>query len=347
MYKDSSSRREGSALPLVIVLLLVFACVAIVYVVTSDDDPATDDGGETYRATALLRCIPPTISFREGEGQASSLAVHEKLIRSHFVLQAALENPEIQQVSWVTEQVEAGRDPAQWLGQRIEVHGVSEEEPGLFQVDMVGDDPEQLRKIVDAVKDAYLDRVVDEDRKRLLKRRDLLAQLYTRKSEEIRKRREDLTEILRDMAKDTEDASPVHAEDYSMFLREEMVDLRKKIYQQECALRRIPKREKGTEPNQKQRSITAELEALQEDLAAVAAKYHRVSHRERKDVANNAELERRRERIDLLVNATRKIGTQLEQLQVELAINDKKVVALGPATVAPVGAKPISQADKE
>jgi hypothetical protein len=148
-----------------------------------------------YRATAFVRFdASPRILSEDAASDAQQLArrarKHAALIRTNYVLGKALQRPGIGDLSWIRTLEEQGRTPAAWLAQQLDVRHSSDYD--ILSISMAGDDPDQLKVLVQAVTDTYLERVVDEEKKTLLKRRDLLEQTYYRKGEELRKKREDM-----------------------------------------------------------------------------------------------------------------------------------------------------------
>ena len=90
---------------------------------------------------------------------------------------------------------------------------------------MTGDDPQQLKKLVQAITDAYLDRVVDEERDGFLKQRENLERSYDEKAEEVRRKREDLQVIARDLG--TADAQTANTA--QQLLLDQVLYLRRQI----------------------------------------------------------------------------------------------------------------------
>ncbi len=81
------------------------------------------------------------------------------LLRSRPVLNAALRNPRVKEIN--LNALTKGANPAEWLEDQIRVE--TSDDPELPRVSMIGDNPEQLKVLVNAVVDAYLSEVVEKD----------------------------------------------------------------------------------------------------------------------------------------------------------------------------------------
>jgi hypothetical protein len=112
------------------------------------------------------------------------------LLRSHPVLDATLRDPKVQQLD--LRGLTKGQSPVDWLEREISVQ--MPDGPELPRVVLSGDDPEQLRILVTALVDAYLNEVVD---KRTMTHR--VARLE--KLEQVRKLPKDRLERIRETNK--------------------------------------------------------------------------------------------------------------------------------------------------
>lgn len=102
-------------------------------------------------------------------------------LNSGFVLQAALRNPAVADLPLIRKQ----DDPLNWLRSQLAVGFVDASE--IMHVSMTGDanDAESMRKIVDAVVQAYMDECVVADKQRDLVIRDSLGRSLGRLQREI------------------------------------------------------------------------------------------------------------------------------------------------------------------
>jgi capsular exopolysaccharide synthesis family protein len=130
---------------------------------------------ESSSAVALFRVSSeePNLVFRGVANETRQFDILQKtqlaLLKSHFVLQAAVRDPSIANLGAL-----AGEDdPIQWLSQRVSVNFPQESE--ILSISLSGDEhSEDLRLIVDAVANAYQEQVIFADRNRKLSTRDVL-----------------------------------------------------------------------------------------------------------------------------------------------------------------------------
>ena len=139
-----------------------------------------------YTAKAWLRIAEdkPKIMFDTGSGDEflTKRQAQATLMTSNFVLNAALRKPGVSQLEYLREEI----DPVTWLQKNIRVAFPGNSE--ILQISMTGDDPVQLVKLVNAVKDAYMEEVVSVDREAHHRRKSVLEQSYHRNTEEIKRK---------------------------------------------------------------------------------------------------------------------------------------------------------------
>jgi polysaccharide biosynthesis transport protein len=135
------------------------------------------------------------------------------LLRSHFVLQAALRGPGIASLSALAGE----RDPVQWLMDKLSVSFQQNSE--ILSISLSGDDDsEDLRKLVDAVSKAYLDEVVfAKDQERLVTR-DALAKSLSKISAEIETKMEEYLAMAKDIG--VSEAFEQHDPESDLLMRE-------------------------------------------------------------------------------------------------------------------------------
>jgi len=105
-------------------------------------------------------------------------------LHSYYILQAALSDPEVVDLPLVKAQA----TPLEWLLKKLEVGFASNSE--IMYVRMRGNsaDAEQLRTIVDAVCDAYLNEAVYNEQQRSALMRDALQRSLSKLNDEIRRK---------------------------------------------------------------------------------------------------------------------------------------------------------------
>jgi len=116
-------------------------------------------------------------------------------LHSYFILQAALHDPEIAGLPLVRAQ----QDPVQWLIDHLDTGFFPNSE--IMSIRMTGrpDEMEQLRKIVDAVVDAYLKEVVFAEDQRKDAARDSLARSLNKLNHELSAKMEEYNALSNEL----------------------------------------------------------------------------------------------------------------------------------------------------
>ena len=142
-----------------------------------------------YEVAALLRVAssrPNILGATAGSGDAD-FATYKRtqaaLLKSNFVLQATLRKPELRRLSLIQEHKD---DAIDWLANQVTVDYPGDAE--IMRVSMRGERPQELKTIVNAVKDSYMDEIVNAERMERLRQRDVLEKLYKKNRADIRDR---------------------------------------------------------------------------------------------------------------------------------------------------------------
>jgi polysaccharide biosynthesis transport protein len=123
-----------------------------------------------YTTTSIIRVSPqdPRIFFNEdphGKNDFNSyLKTQAGLLRSHFVLNAALRDPDVASLPMLKEQ----QDPVRFLEEELQVEYSDGSE--LIKPKLAGDDPRAISMILNAIHDSYFNEIVEAERKRKQKR---------------------------------------------------------------------------------------------------------------------------------------------------------------------------------
>lgn len=142
---------------------------------------------------ALMRIAAsrPSIMGEAAGERETDFVVYKRtqaaLLKSNFVLQATLRKPEVKRLSVVQDHKD---DILDWLSGQLLVDFPGEAE--IMRVSMRGERPKDLALIVNAVKDAYMDEIVNAEREERLRQRDTLDRLYRKNRDEIKKRIDEL-----------------------------------------------------------------------------------------------------------------------------------------------------------
>ena len=116
-----------------------------------------------YKATVLFQISTlPTRFLLDTSDPKPDFRIYQStqlaLIKSRLVLNAALNRPE---VASMTSLRDAGIDPIEWLEKQIRAELPTNSE--LLQISIVGDHPEDLAPLVNAVADAYMEEIVTKE----------------------------------------------------------------------------------------------------------------------------------------------------------------------------------------
>ncbi len=208
----------------------------------------------TYTAEHYLRVTPHArrIMFDpSAPGERVDFALwrntQQQIIRSPFVVFAALREPAIAQLRTIREIQAKGEDPVQWLQDNIEVTfpGGSQ----IMRISVSDRDPHDVTQLVLAVAGAYLREVVHVEQQESRQRLDELDRLFAQKVTELRTAREQLRREAR-MAGASEDQDlPFKTtrtlQDYSALRRQQMqiqfelLRARSELKSQQGALERL------------------------------------------------------------------------------------------------------------
>jgi len=141
-----------------------------------------------YSTYSIIRVAPqdPRIYFNEdphGRGDfASYLKTQAGVLRSHFVLNAALRDPEIAALPML----KAQEDPVRFLEEELQIEFSDGSE--LIKPKLSGDDPRAITMIVNAIHDAFFSEVVEAERKRKQARLKQIEDEVTRMQTDLEKK---------------------------------------------------------------------------------------------------------------------------------------------------------------
>ncbi|HXG11627.1 MAG TPA: polysaccharide biosynthesis tyrosine autokinase [Gemmataceae bacterium] len=113
------------------------------------------------------------------------------MVKSRLVLNAALKQPQVADLPIIRNQAE----PIEWLEK--EVRADYSTGPEFLTISMSGDNPEELKILVDAITEAYLNEVVYKDHRKRLERIEQLRDLAQRYEQRLRTKRTQLRELAK------------------------------------------------------------------------------------------------------------------------------------------------------
>src|SRR5438128_7193763 len=132
-------------------------------------------------ARTLVR-VPPggTFLFRTAEN-VPTLGDHQRnqvaMIKSRVVLSSALKQPEVGGLTILQKWPE----PIEWLEKEVQADFAVA--PEIVRIALSGDDPEELKTIVNAIRVAYCREILDKERQERVDRLTKLGQLRERHQE--------------------------------------------------------------------------------------------------------------------------------------------------------------------
>ena len=149
-----------------------------------------------YTASALLRANSKErqLVFETADQTTQSdfevyKATQEELVKSRFVLAAALRDGEINEYSLIRSEP----DPVGWLKKELRVRFPDDAE--ILDIRLTGESPKEVAGIVNAVVDAYLHEVVDVEHARRKERLNELTTVYAEQEKVIREKRNALADL--------------------------------------------------------------------------------------------------------------------------------------------------------
>jgi capsular exopolysaccharide synthesis family protein len=141
-----------------------------------------------YTTYSIIRVAPqdPRIYYNEdphGRGDFGSyLKTQAGVLRSHFVLAAALRDPEVTALPMLREQA----DPVRFLEEELQIDFSDGSE--LIKPKLSGDDPRAITLIVNAIHDAFFSEVVEAERKRKQVRLKQIEDSITHMQQDLEKK---------------------------------------------------------------------------------------------------------------------------------------------------------------
>ncbi len=199
-----------------------------------------------FLATAEIHIheIPDRILFQieDTGGFNTYKQTQMRLVKSLYVLSAALRDPEIAQLSMVRER----ERPIEWLQEKLEVESPATE---FVQISLEGDRPKELAAIVNAVTQAYQEEVVSDEDKRDQNRLQELRAVETRLEEDLREKRKALQLLAQKLSttdSETLSARQQMATEYFGQLRREHAQIRFELMSLEAKI--AAKKQKEDDP---------------------------------------------------------------------------------------------------
>lgn len=146
-----------------------------------------------YSARAMLEVssVPTKVIFSTTDRAPGAQAefkmfqnTQEQWLRSRFVLGKALSNPDVARLPSVV----GRRDPIQWLSDELSITFMGE----ILFIGLSSDDPHEVVALVNAVTDAYMEEIVNDDNNRRKARLADLEKILTKYQDDMKARKENL-----------------------------------------------------------------------------------------------------------------------------------------------------------
>ena len=207
-----------------------------------------------YKTQARLQLAaqPPKVLFRtvetdtSGEDYRRYQNTQLTLVKSQLVLNAALADKAVAKYAMIRDKI----DPITWLQENLKVDFVSASE--VMEISLSGDDPAEIAGIVNAVKKAYMDEVVNVDTKRRADRYAMLGRIKDKYSETLKERRDRLRKNAEAVGSDDRDTLALrqqYAREHVAGLRRELAEIQSRKRRAEAQLKtRSQPQENPVEP---------------------------------------------------------------------------------------------------
>jgi capsular exopolysaccharide synthesis family protein len=223
-----------------------------------------------FKAQARLHIAdhPPKVLFQTVETQGGSdygryQSTQQTLLKSRFVLAAALRDPKVSQYQMVREPV----DSIEWLQEKLQVAFIAGSE--VMEISLSGRNPQEVAGIVNAVKKAYMEEVVNVDLKRRTERYDRLKKLQDTYDGLLSKKQETMRKLAEAVGSDDRQTLALraqHAMQHRQYLATELLEIQSRRRKVEAQLKLLrPAEVSEPEPPSK-----AEIDRLVDQHPVVA-----------------------------------------------------------------------------
>jgi capsular exopolysaccharide synthesis family protein len=206
----------------------------------------------TARARLQLAAQPPKVLFRTIETESSGEDYRRyqntqlALVRSQLVLSACLSDKKIRDFQTIRTKL----DPIGWLQDTLKVEFVGASE--VMEISLSGDHPEELADLINAIKKAYMEQVVNVDAKRRSDRHAKLKEIKDRYGEQLKDRRDRLKRSAEAVGSDDRQTLALRQQfawEHVASLRKELLDIQSRKRRAEVAIKTKPESPEPREPS--------------------------------------------------------------------------------------------------
>src|SRR5262245_34596944 len=187
-----------------------------------------------FLAQTLLHveASPPSVVHQRGESRSDFQSYQRTqiaLVKSRFVLNAALRDPEVASLSLVRDPI----DPIGWLQRELLVDFSIA--PEILRVALNGDQPEEMKVLVAKITKAYLDEIVKREDGKKRDRVEKLKEIHERYQENLRTKRRTLRELIENVGS----GDPATIALKQRFSQEQLALTEKELLQLDSELRKL------------------------------------------------------------------------------------------------------------
>jgi succinoglycan biosynthesis transport protein ExoP len=186
----------------------------------------------TVQSLLHVEAQTPWVVYQRGESKSDFQSYQRTqiaLVKSRFVLNAALRDPEVAGLPMIREPI----DPIGWLQSELLVDFSMA--PEILKIAMKGDHPEQMRVLVAKITRAYLDEIVKREDGKRRERHEKLKEVHERYQEMLRTKRRTLRELVENVG--TGDPQTLALK--QRFAQEQLAVSEKELLQVESELRKM------------------------------------------------------------------------------------------------------------
>jgi succinoglycan biosynthesis transport protein ExoP len=150
----------------------------------------------TARTLLHLNPSPPSIAFATADPRNDFMGYRQTqmtLAKSRLVLGAALTQPRVAELGLIQTLKREQKEPVEWLERELKVDYKLGSE--ILQISLSGENPQELTVVVDAVRESYVQKIVNRERNERLARLGQLEEVYTKYQENLRRREQELRKL--------------------------------------------------------------------------------------------------------------------------------------------------------
>jgi succinoglycan biosynthesis transport protein ExoP len=249
-----------------------------------------------YKAQARLQVAaqPPKVLFQTIENFAGDdyrryQNTQQTLVKSRLVLNTALQDPKVGWFRLVREQI----DPIAWLQDELKVEFVANSE--VMEIALSGNDPVEIAGLVNAVKTAYMDEVVNVDIKRRAERHSKLKEIKEKYGDLLKERRQNLRKLAETVGSDDRETLALrqqYAMEHLEYLRKELLNIQSLKRRAEARYKIKVKADEASSEVKAPTYSEADIDALVDQERSVAALLDTLDQQEEQLNAKVVELRR-------------------------------------------------------